>query len=124
MPSSSCELIAPASWILLWRIGTSKNHDRASPQSSCIEGSTALWERDQAARRAVDRHLALLDAAIAVHGGHRYQIMGDGVQAAFATAHDALAAAMRGGGLPDCPREELMEGAAPFLRRAAMRCAG
>src|SRR5215210_6646141 len=61
-----------------------------------IEGSTALWERDQAAMRlAVDRHLELLDAAIAAHGGHRYQVVGDGVQAAFATAHDALAAAVR-----------------------------
>src|SRR5829696_9431695 len=61
-----------------------------------IEGSTALWEQDQAAMRlAVDRHLELLDAAIADHGGHRYQIVGDAVQAAFATAHDALAAAVR-----------------------------
>ncbi|HKG29048.1 MAG TPA: hypothetical protein VKB01_07935, partial [Thermomicrobiales bacterium] len=35
-----------------------------------IEGSTALWERDQAAMAAaVERHLALLDAAIAAHGG-------------------------------------------------------
>jgi predicted ATPase/class 3 adenylate cyclase len=59
-----------------------------------IEGSTALWEEDQAAmRRAVDRHFALLDAAIAAHGGHRYQIVGDAVRAAFATAPDALAAA-------------------------------
>ena len=61
-----------------------------------IEGSTALWEQDQAAMRlAVDRHLELLDAAIADHGGHRYQIVGDAVQAAFATAHDALAAAVQ-----------------------------
>ncbi len=28
-------------------------------------------------RLAVDRHLELLDAAIAAHGGHRYQIVGD-----------------------------------------------
>src|SRR5215203_1930583 len=61
-----------------------------------IEGSTALWEQDQAAMRlAVDRHLELLDAAIADHGGHRYQIVGDAVQAAFSTAHDALAAAVQ-----------------------------
>jgi predicted ATPase/class 3 adenylate cyclase len=60
-----------------------------------IEGSTALWEQDQAAMRpAVDRHIALLDAAIAAHGGHRFQIVGDAVQAAFATAPDALAAAV------------------------------
>ena len=61
-----------------------------------IEGSTALWEQDQVAmRRAVERHLELLDTAIAAHGGHRYQIVGDAVQAAFATAPDALAAAVR-----------------------------
>ena len=35
-----------------------------------IEGSTALWERDrQAMAAAVERHLALLDAAI--HGSWR-----------------------------------------------------
>ena len=61
-----------------------------------IEGSTALWERDsQAMAAAVERHLDLLDAAIAEHGGYRYQTVGDGVQAAFATALDALAAAVR-----------------------------
>ena len=49
-----------------------------------IEGSTALWEQDQAAMRlAVNRHLELLDATIAAHGGHRFQIVGDGVQAAL-----------------------------------------
>src|ERR671910_3843543 len=57
-----------------------------------IEGSTALWEQDQAAMRlAVDRHLELLDAAIAAHDGHRFQIIGDAVQAAFTAAPDALA---------------------------------
>src|SRR5688500_5782519 len=61
-----------------------------------IEGSTQLWERDQTVMRlAVDRHLELLDAAIAAHGGYHYQIVGDGVQAAFATAPDALAAAVQ-----------------------------
>src|SRR5918992_5701391 len=60
-----------------------------------IEGSTALWEQDQAAMRlAVNRHLELLDAAIAAHDGYRYQIIGDAVQAAFAAAPDALAAAV------------------------------
>ncbi|MBA2597310.1 MAG: hypothetical protein H0V00_11880 [Chloroflexia bacterium] len=60
-----------------------------------IEGSIALWERDQAAMRsAVERHFALLDAAIAAHGGYRFAEIGDAVQAAFATAGDALAAAI------------------------------
>lgn len=35
-----------------------------------IEGSTTLWERNRGAMAAaVERHLALLDAAIAAHGG-------------------------------------------------------
>src|SRR4051794_9303635 len=60
-----------------------------------IEGSTALWEQDQAAMRlAVNRHVELLDAAIGAHDGHRFQIIGDAVQAAFAAAPDALAAAV------------------------------
>ncbi len=60
-----------------------------------IEGSTALWEQDHVAMRAaVERHLALLDLAIAAHGGHRYEQVGDAIQAAFATAGDALAAAI------------------------------
>src|SRR5918998_285197 len=60
-----------------------------------IEGSTALWEQNHVAmRRAVDRHLELLDAAIAAHDGYRFQVIGDAVQAAFAAAPDALAAAV------------------------------
>ena len=60
-----------------------------------IEGSTALWEQDRIAMRAaVERHLALLDAAIGAHGGHRYEQVGDAIQAAFATAGDGLAAAI------------------------------
>jgi len=58
-----------------------------------IEGSTALWERDRAAMaEAVDRHLALLDAAIAAHRGIHFRTVGDGVQAAFPTAPAAVAA--------------------------------
>ena len=60
-----------------------------------IEGSTALWEQDAGAMRAaVVRHLALLDAAITAHGGHRYEQIGDAIQAAFATAGDGVAAAI------------------------------
>src|SRR4051812_1207354 len=60
-----------------------------------IEGSTALWEQDQAAMRpAVNRHFELLDAAIGAHDGYRFQVIGDAVQAAFAAAPDALAAAV------------------------------
>src|SRR5215218_7586944 len=62
-----------------------------------IEGSRALWERDrQAMAAAVDRHLALLDAAIQAHGGIRFKTIGDAVQAAFPTAPQGVAAALQG----------------------------
>jgi class 3 adenylate cyclase len=61
-----------------------------------IEGSTALWERDRAAMAAaVQRHLALLQAAIETHGGVLFKTTGDAVQAAFPTAPAACAAAQR-----------------------------
>src|SRR5687768_14190492 len=60
-----------------------------------IEGSTALWERDRAAMAAaVERHLALLRAAIEAHSGVLFKVVGDAVQAVFATAPHALAAAI------------------------------
>src|SRR5687768_9709950 len=43
---------------------------------------------------AVARHLMLLDAAIAAHGGVHFKTVGDAVQAAFPTAPDAVAAAL------------------------------
>jgi predicted ATPase/class 3 adenylate cyclase len=59
-----------------------------------IEGSTALWERDRVAMgAAVQRHLALLDAAIQAHGGVHFKTTGDAVQAAFPAAPTAVAAA-------------------------------
>ncbi len=60
-----------------------------------IEGSTALWERDrQAMAAAVDRHLALLRAAIEANGGVLFKTVGDAVQAAFPSAPGAIAAAV------------------------------
>jgi predicted ATPase/class 3 adenylate cyclase len=60
-----------------------------------IEGSTPLWERDrQAMATAVERHIALLDAAIQAHGGIHFKTVGDAVQAAFPTAPDAVIAAV------------------------------
>ena len=62
-----------------------------------IEGSTALWERDRSAMlAAVNQHLALLRDAIAGHGGVAFKTVGDAVQAAFASAPPALAAAVAG----------------------------
>src|SRR5438105_3264806 len=60
-----------------------------------IEGSTPLWEQHPAAMsRAVTRHHTILRAAIETHHGHVFNIAGDAFCAAFATANDALAAAL------------------------------
>src|SRR4051812_10492532 len=60
-----------------------------------IEGSTGLWERDRTAmREAVARHLAILHSLIAAHHGALYKTVGDGTQAAFASAEDAARAAV------------------------------
>jgi predicted ATPase/class 3 adenylate cyclase len=60
-----------------------------------IEGSTRRWEEHPAAMRAtVDRHFALLRATIGAHSGHVFRLQGDGLCAAFATAPQALAAAL------------------------------
>src|SRR3954447_8796078 len=60
-----------------------------------IEGSSALWERDRAAmREAVDRYLTILQSLVTAHHGVLYKTIGDGTQAAFASAEDALRAAV------------------------------
>ena len=60
-----------------------------------IEGSTALWERDQAVMiLLVERHHTLLRTAIETHHGVLFKRVGDAVQAAFLTAPDAVAAAL------------------------------
>jgi class 3 adenylate cyclase len=56
-----------------------------------IEGSTALWERDRVAMAAaVQRHLALLRAAIEARGGVLFKVVGDAVQAAIPTTPQAV----------------------------------
>ena len=58
-----------------------------------IEGSTRRWERDAAAMGpAVQRHFALLRAAVDAHGGAVVKTIGDAILAAFATAPAATAA--------------------------------
>jgi predicted ATPase/class 3 adenylate cyclase len=60
-----------------------------------IEGSTRLWdEHPDAMRAALVRHDALLRRAIQDHGGDVVKTTGDGFHAAFATAHDAVDAAI------------------------------
>src|SRR4029078_1418869 len=60
-----------------------------------IEGSTQLWEHTpEAMRRALARHHQIMADAIAAAGGYAYKTIGDTFQAAFATAHSALVAAL------------------------------
>ena len=62
-----------------------------------LEGSTKLWEADEAlAAIVLARHHALLDAAITLHGGVRPEEQGEGdsIVAAFVRATDAVAAAL------------------------------
>ncbi len=60
-----------------------------------IEGSTRLWESQQAAMQvALPRHDALVRQCVVGHGGHVFKTGGDAFCAAFHTAPDALAAAL------------------------------
>jgi predicted ATPase/class 3 adenylate cyclase len=60
-----------------------------------LEGSTRLWEKHpDAMRPALARHDAILREAVAARQGHVVKTTGDGMHAVFATAHDALAAAV------------------------------
>ena len=62
-----------------------------------IEGSTKRWETHQRAMwAAVERHIALLRAAIAAHDGVHFKTVGDAVQAAFPSVPQAIAAAVDG----------------------------
>lgn len=63
---------------------------------SDIEGSTLRWERDSAAMsQALQRHDAVVRESIETHAGYVFKVIGDAFCAAFATAPDALAAAVR-----------------------------
>jgi predicted ATPase/class 3 adenylate cyclase len=59
-----------------------------------LERSTRLWEEHpESMKGALARHDALLRESVQEHGGHVVKSTGDGMHAAFETAHDALAAA-------------------------------
>src|SRR4029079_14496237 len=60
-----------------------------------VENSTALWDRHPALMPDVlMRHDAAVRNAITVHGGHTFTATGDGFGAAFASAPEAVAAAV------------------------------
>jgi predicted ATPase/class 3 adenylate cyclase len=61
-----------------------------------IEGSTRLWEQHpEGMKQALARHDALLQEAIASHGGTIFKTVGDGVYAVFPSAAAALDAARK-----------------------------
>lgn len=60
-----------------------------------IEGSTGLWQQHPAAMPdTLARHHAIMRKAIESNSGYVFQIVGDGFYAAFATACDAVNAAL------------------------------
>ena len=60
-----------------------------------VEGSTRLWEdHPDVMHDALARHDTIVRSAIESHGGHVVKTTGDGFHAAFATARDALDAAL------------------------------
>jgi predicted ATPase/class 3 adenylate cyclase len=62
---------------------------------SDIEGSTRHWERDEVGmRQALARHDAIIRSAIEAHAGHVVKHTGDGLMAVFASARDAITAAV------------------------------
>ena len=60
-----------------------------------IEGSTKLWEQyPEAMKTALARHDEILKQTIEGHHGHIIKTTGDGIHAAFETAHDGVSAAL------------------------------
>jgi predicted ATPase/class 3 adenylate cyclase len=60
-----------------------------------LEGSTRLWEEHpEAMQPALARHDEILRGHVEAHGGAVVKTTGDGLHAAFATAEDAVAAAV------------------------------
>src|SRR3954467_450672 len=60
-----------------------------------LEGSTRLWEdHPDAMQKALARHDDIARTAIESHDGYVVKTTGDGFHAAFATAHDAIDAAV------------------------------
>jgi predicted ATPase/class 3 adenylate cyclase len=60
-----------------------------------LEGSTRMWEREpEAMKAAMVRHDEILEKTIAENNGFVFSRMGDGMATAFATAGDAVVAAL------------------------------
>ena len=59
-----------------------------------IEGSTRRWEESPEMHELVERHFAVLRAAVEGLGGEVFATMGDGIAAAFTSADAAVQAAI------------------------------
>src|SRR5829696_918848 len=85
-----------------------------------IEGSTRLWERDRDAMWAgLERHNAILAAAIRAHSGYHFKTVGDAFEAAFGDPAAAAAACV------DAQRALTAEpwpGTGPLRVRMALHC--
>ena len=84
-----------------------------------IEGSTHLWEvHPDAMQIALARHDALVRAAIETNRGHVYKMVGDSFHAVFASAIDAMQAAIAA---QRALGSEPWPGGAPIRERMALR---
>ena len=84
-----------------------------------IEGSTTRWEQHrEAMQAALARHDAILRQAIEAHGGQVFKTVGDAFYAVFATAPDALQAAITA--QQTLQAEPWPEALAPVLVRMAL----
>lgn len=74
--------------------------DAVAPRSTLtflftdIEGSTRQWEECPGMRDRVDRHFAVLRTSVDDAGGTVFATLGDGIAAAFPSAHAAVRAAL------------------------------
>jgi class 3 adenylate cyclase len=86
---------------------------------SDIAGSTLLWQSHPVRMRmALPRHDVILREAVAAHGGYVFKMVGDGVCAVFATAPDAVAAALSAQGALRTETWERPPGDPPAFRLA------
>ena len=85
-----------------WAASPTKGPDTAAPPSGTVtflftdvEGSTRLWEESpDVMRHAMSRHDELLRDAVESNEGFIVKTTGDGYHAVFATAHNAVTAAV------------------------------
>ena len=86
-----------------------------------LEGSTRMWEQDpEAMKAAMVRHDEILEKTIAANQGYVFSRMGDGMAAAFATAGNAVSAAIA---VKDALADEKWRTTAPLKARIGLHTA-